>query len=112
MNYTKRLIGTFVFASALVTSSVFLNTFIAQARPSARTIMNAGEAVTDWFRRNSDDINISVPKKIKVKGKTVTGVYNRLVQDRNGQVYCLGQAQYSDGSYSEPYYSESSSCSQ
>ena len=112
MNYTKRLISNFVFASALVTSSAFFYTPIAQARPSARTIMNAGEVVTDWFRRNSDDINISVPKKIKVKGKTVTGVYNRLVKDRNGQVHCLGQAQYSDGSYSEPYYSDSYYCQQ
>lgn len=112
MNYTIKSIRTSVFASTLIISSACFYTPIAQARPSARTIMNAGEVVTDWFRRNSDDINVSVPKKIKVKGKTVTGVYNRLVQDRNGQVHCLGQAQYSDGSYSEPYYSESSSCSQ
>lgn len=112
MNYTKKSLRTFVFTSMLITSSIFLHTSILQAGPSARTIMNTGEVISNWIRRNSDNIEIPIPKKVRVTERTVTRVHNYLVKDSDGQVYCLGQAQYSDGSYSEPYYSDSYYCQQ
>lgn len=104
MNYTKRTLNTFILTLMLVTSNILFRVPITQARPSARTIMNTGEVISNLFRRNSDDINIPIPKKIRVRGKSITGIYNRLVQDQNGQTVNVCQAQYSDGSYSEPYY--------
>lgn len=108
----KRINSLSILTFTLVSSSVFLYVPQTKAGPSARAIRETGEVIGNWFRRNSDNIYIPIPRKFRVTGKTVEGVRNFLVRGQDGKIYCVGQAQYSDGSYSELYYSEPSSCSQ